>query len=42
MDDNICGAEGKKYFPLDKTNLIKSETCDKYRVISGLLITSII
>ena len=36
MDDNICGAEGKKYFPLDKTNLIKSQTCDKYQIISGL------
>ena len=37
IDDNICGVEGKKYFPLDKTNLIKSQRCDKYQVISGLL-----
>ena len=37
IDDNICGVEGNKYFPLDKTNLIKSQRCDKYQVISGLL-----
>ena len=38
IDDNICGIEGKKYYPLDKTNLLKSEKCDKNSVISGLLI----
>ena len=38
MDDNICGIEGKKYYPLDKTNLIKSKQADKYSVITGLLI----
>jgi len=37
MDDNICGIDGKKYNPLDKTNLIKSERSEKYSDISGLL-----
>ena len=37
IDDNICGIDGKKYYPLDKTNLIESEKCDKYSNISGLL-----
>lgn len=33
MDNNICGIDGKKYNPLDTTNLIKSERYEKYSYI---------
>ena len=30
IDDNICGIEGKKFWSLDKTNLINSKTVLNY------------
>lgn len=36
MDDLICGGDGKKFWPLDKTNLIKSNQAELYGAYFGL------
>ena len=42
IDDNICGIDGKKFWSLDKTNLIKSEYISKYiTTIDLFIITSL-
>ena len=40
IDDNICGLEGKKYWELDKTYLIKSNTYYKYSTCFGIFTLS--
>ena len=40
IDDNICGIDGKKYWTLDKTYLIKSNTLFKYSRCFGIFTLS--
>lgn len=37
LDENICGFSGKKFWPLDKTYLIKSKRYNRYSAYFRLL-----
>ena len=42
LDDTICGIDGKKFWSLDKTNLIKSEKYNRISDYTGIIsITSL-